>query len=281
MKKILIASLLTIFSFSGFAQVSGGLFAGPNLSWFGVDSKIQSSEEVRLGYTFGAMADFHVFDNFLFTAAVKYNDLGGTMKYENGAIVHLYDEAIPTLELIGEGEKVNYNLQYLEIPVGFKGKTNEIGFMSYYMKAGVSPMIRLKGKADIKAGSNDLFTKNTGMFNFNWFMGAGFEFALSGNTRFITEIVYTGGMLGFVKDKFNGSESDLETTVKVLDDFENSDQFKDYDDFEDQFDDEKENYNNDPDNYDIEDKFIDENNIIIRDHRGNVNAIELKIGILF
>ncbi|MGC9331356.1 MAG: porin family protein [Bacteroidales bacterium] len=279
MKKILIVSLLTIFSFSGFSQVSGGLFAGPNLSWFGVDSKIQSNDGVKLGYTFGAMADFPIFDNFLVTTAVKYNNFGGSMNYKNGAIVHLYDEAIPTLILIEKDKNINYNLNYLEIPVGFKGKTNEIGFMSYYMKAGVTPMFRLKSKADITADSGDLFLKNIGWFNFSWFMGAGFEWSLSGNTRFVTEIDYSGGIMNFIKDKFSGNESEFETTVKVLDDFENSDQFKDFEDFEEQFKDAKETYENNPNEF--EKAFINKHNTIIRDHRGKVNAVSLKIGILF
>ncbi|MGM0650579.1 MAG: outer membrane beta-barrel protein [Bacteroidota bacterium] len=234
MKKILIASLFTIFSFTGFAQVSGGLFAGPNLSWFGVDSKFHSNDGVRLGYTFGAMADFPVFDNFLFTTAVKYNDVGGSLKYEYGAAANLYD--LDSIAQIGEGEKISYNLNYLEIPIGFKGKTNEIGFMSYYMKAGIAPMIRLKSIADIATNSHDLFTDNISLFNFNWFMGAGFEWALSGNTRFITEFVYNGGILDFVK------KSDNDLTVQV---------------------------------------YETANGNVRRDHRGKVNAVALKLGILF
>jgi len=280
MKKILIVLSLTLFSFAAFSQISGGLFVGPNLSYFGVDSKVQSNEGVRLGYTFGATADFSFSDNFLFTTAIRYNDIGGTMKYKNGALVHLYDEAIPTLELIGENENIKYNLQYLEIPIGFKGKTNEIGFLSYFMKAGVTPMINLKGKADITAGSNDLFTKNMGFFNFNWFMGAGFEWSLTGNTRFFTEIVYTGGIMDFIKDEFSGSESDLTTTVSAIDDFENSDRYENFDEFEDAFEEKKNTYD-DNENPEVFQSFIDENKTIIRDHRGKVNAIELKIGILF
>ncbi|MFO7879979.1 MAG: porin family protein [Bacteroidota bacterium] len=280
MKKILIALILTIFSFTGFSQISGGLFVGPNLSWFGVDSKVQSSEGVRLGYTFGATADFPFSDNFLFTAAIKYNDLGGTMKYKNGALVHLYDEAVPTLELIGNNQNIEYNLQYLELPIGFKGKTNEIGFLSYFMKAGVTPMITLKGKADITAGSNDLFTKNMSFFNFNWFMGGGFEWSLTGNTRFFAEIVYTGGIADFIKDEFRSNDSDLQTTVSPIDDFEHSDRYESFDEFEDTFDDVKDDYEDNPDNNSFE-GFIDDNSKIIRTHRGKTNAIELKIGILF
>jgi hypothetical protein len=231
MKKILIAFSLMIFSLSSFSQISGGLFGGTSLTWFGVESKIQSSEGVGLGYNFGAMADFPISDNFVFTGSVKYNAVTGHMHYDHGVITNIYDQNM--IDTVRSSKKITYTLNYLEIPVGFKGKTNEIGFMSYYMKAGVAPMIRLKGIADITDEGDDLFTDNIGLFNMNWFMGAGFEWSLSGNTRFITEIVYNGGIADFIK-------TNDATTVEV--------------------------YQEDG---------------TTREHRGKINSVALKVGILF
>ena len=212
MKKILIAISLFVISSSAFAQISGGLFAGPNLSWFGVDSKMQSNEKVRLGYEFGAWADFPISDNFVFNLGMKYNDLGGTMSYKYGAVIDLYDTNV--IDTIAGGSNIKYHLNYLSIPLGFKGKTNEIGFLSYFMKAGVAPMFSLKGKANIDDDSN-LISKNIFPVNLSWYMGAGFEWSLSGNTRFVTELVYNGGIMDFVKNKND------EVTVDV---FENDGQ---------------------------------------------------------
>ena len=200
MKKIILTiGLFALIGSTAFSQISGGLFAGSNLSWFGVNSKMQTSEGVRLGYEFGAWSDFPLSDNFVFNLAIKYNDIGGTMSYEYGSIIDLYD--INQVDTIAQDENIKYNLNYLSIPIGFKGKTNEIGFMSYFMKAGIAPMINLKGMADVTVDSNDLITKNISPINMSWYMGAGFEWSLSGNTRFVTEIIYNGGVMDFVRNK--------------------------------------------------------------------------------
>jgi len=39
-----------------------------------------------------------------------------------------------------------------------------------------------------------------------WYLGAGFEWSLQGNTRFITEVLYTGGI--FDTDKTEVSRDD-------------------------------------------------------------------------
>lgn len=240
MKKIIIALSLFVLTGSAFAQISGGLFAGPNISWFSVDSKMQNNEGVKLGYCFGAMVDYNISDNFVFNAAMKYNNVGGTMSYVNGAAVNLYDSNI--IDTIALGENIKYDMSYLTIPIGFKGKTNEIGFLSYYMKAGVAPMIRLKTIADVTNDSDDLFTDNINLFNMSWYMGGGFEWALSGNTRFIAEIVYNGGIIDFARNK-NG-EALEDVTIEVF-----------------------------------EDKT--QTQASSRDHVGKISSLSLKVGILF
>ncbi len=245
MKKIILTiGLFALISSTAFSQISGGLFVGPNLSWFGVDSKIQSNDKVGLGYSFGAMIDLPITDNFVFSSAVQYNAFKAHMDYNYGTKTNLYD--IDTTQTDAVANNITYNLNYLEIPLGFKGKTNEIGFLSYYMKAGVSPMICLKGLADITNEGDDLFTKNIRIFNMNWHMGAGFEWSLSGNTRFITEIVYSGGIIDFIKT----NDDDDDVTVDVFQE-------------------------------EVETDGDGEIQTDTKDHRGKINTITLKVGILF
>lgn len=255
MKKQIITLTFLLIAATGFSQISGGLFAGPNLSWFGVESKMQSNDGVRLGYTFGAMADFPITENFSFNLAVKYNDIGGTIKYGNGAMAYLPD--IDSLTPVNAEENMKYNLSYLDLPIGFKGKTNEIGFMSYFMKAGVTPMIRLKGKVDVTADSNDLFTEQLGLFNMSWFMGAGFEWSLTGNTRFFTEVVYNGGIFDFIKK----NDITNKNIMHMTDSNPNDEQFT------------KEDV--------TVAVFEDQTSGDFRNHVGKVNSVSLKIGILF
>ena len=199
MKKILVVITVILFSVSGFAQMSGGVYFGPNVAWFGVDTKNQQNDGARVGYQFGAWMDKKITDNFLFNLAVEYQNLGGTLSYPYGAQIDLYD--VGSVKNIKPTENIDYKLEYVSIPIGFKGKTKEIGYMSYFMNAGVAPMFRIKAKADVPGDSDDLITNNVNMFTLNWYMGAGFEWTLAGTTRLVTEISYNGGIGRLVDNK--------------------------------------------------------------------------------
>ncbi len=215
MKKILFIAAMFLVTSSVFAQrISGGLFIGPELSWLGVDSKIQTSEKVGAGYEFGAWGDFAIHDNFLFNMELKFKSMSGTMGYKHGAKVNLYDsDTIVYLPYLGkDNANIKYTLNYLSIPLSIKGKTNEINLFSYYMKAGIAPMFNIKSKATIYDESN-LFTKNILPVNLNWHMGGGIEFRVAESTRVVAELMYCGGIFDFVKNKKN------DVTVEV---FENN-----------------------------------------------------------
>jgi hypothetical protein len=209
MKKILFTISFLAFAGFGFSQVSGGLYGGPNFSWFGVDSKMQSSEGIRVGYEFGAVVDLPLSNNFALNINMGYKELGGIMNYKNGAWFDNYD--LNRVDTIANGGNITYHLDYLSIPVGFKGKTNEINYISYYMKAGLNPMINIKGKANIGGDEDDFVTKHVNFFNAAWFLGGGLEWTLAGNTRFFTEIIYNGGIIDFIRNKD-------EMTIDAIDD---------------------------------------------------------------
>lgn len=199
MKRTVIVGLILLMSTAMFAQkVSGGLFIGPNLSWFGTDSKLVENEGVRLGYTFGAMADYNLVDNFAVCLAIKYNNVGGNLKYKYG-VNDFSREELGDTTITDPYRSMKFKLDYLEIPIGFKGETNEIGYMTYSLKAGITPAVRIKGKADVDVSSDDVVNDEINLFTMGWHIGGGVEYSLSGSTRLFVELVYTGFMLDFDK----------------------------------------------------------------------------------
>ncbi len=211
MKKILFIAAMFLVTSSVFAQkITGGLFIGPELSWLGVDSKIQSSEKIGGGYEFGAWGDFNIHENFLFNMELKFKSMSGTMGYKHGAIVDLYDSDTTVYLPYADKDDSNikYTLNYLSIPLSIKGKTNEINLFSYYMKAGIAPMFNIKSKATIYDESN-LFTKNVLPVNLNWHMGGGIEFRVADQTRIVAELMYSGGIFSFIKNNKNDIAVDV------------------------------------------------------------------------
>jgi opacity protein-like surface antigen len=217
MKKIIVCIVALALAGNIFAQkLSGGLFFGPTMSWMSSDSKTVTTKGMKLGYTFGALVDINLMDNFVISTGIQFANLGGKVNFVHGAMPFTSQEDI-AFDTLAAGSQINYNLNYLAIPFGFKGKTNEIGYLTYFLKAGVTPLINIKALADV-AGQEDILLshKNVSLFNAGWHIGGGAEYSLSGNTRILFEILYTGGLLDVEKSKaFTTASMETNTDPKV------------------------------------------------------------------
>ncbi len=217
MKKIIVCILAVVLTGNIFAQkLSGGLFFGPTMSWMSTDSKTVTTKGMKLGYTFGALVDINLMDNFAISTGIQFANLGGNVTFVNGALPFTSKEGI-AFDTLAAGDEINYNLNYLAIPFGFKGKTNEIGYLTYFLKAGVTPLINIKALADVAGQESILFDNdNIAFFNAGWHIGGGAEYSLSGNTRILFELLYTGGLLDVDKSEvFTTAAMETKANPKV------------------------------------------------------------------
>ena len=205
MKRFTILSLAILFSVLVNAQkVSGGLSFSPILSWTKSDSKLIENDGNRFSVGYGIFADYNFTENFSLSSGININEVGGTVKYPK-EIGFLYEDVYDTLPT---GARVFYKIRYVEIPISLKGKTNEIGYFTYFMKAGLSPMFRWKVRGDIyqTIDSKEVKIEDVNMKNeVNWFslsfhVGAGLEYSLGGNTALVAELIYYNGLTDFTND---------------------------------------------------------------------------------
>jgi opacity protein-like surface antigen len=200
MKRFILLSVAISFSVLVNAQkVSGGLSFSPILSWVKTDNKSVETDDKRLSFGYGAFIDYNFTDNFSLSTGINVNELGGKLKY-NDSLIFEYEGNKDTLS---SGVRVLYKTRYVEIPISIKGKTNEIGYLTYFMKAGISPMFRWKASGDIE-GQDEIENVNikeeVRLFNLAFHVGAGFEYSLGGNTSLITEVVYYNGLADITPD---------------------------------------------------------------------------------
>lgn len=218
MKKIIVCIVALVLAGNIFAQkISGGLFVGPTMSWMSSDSKTVDTKGMKLGYNFGALLDINLIDNFAISTGIQFNKMGGNVKYVNGAPKIVQEEGSAYDTLLA-GSAVKYNLNYLAIPFGFKGKTNEIGYLTYFLKAGVTPLINIKELGDLSGTYTEerILLKEINFLNMGWHLGGGAEYSLSGNTRVLFEVIYTGGLFDVDKtDVFTTTAMDPTTNPKV------------------------------------------------------------------
>ncbi len=104
-----------------------------------------NNEGVKLGFNYGLVGDYNFTDNFAFSTGVMVNNFGGKLKFNDSISAFKANDSIYNFS---KGVVIDYKLQYVKIPIALKGKTNEIGYMTYFLKAGINPMIRWKAKGD-------------------------------------------------------------------------------------------------------------------------------------
>ncbi len=184
-------------------KVDGGLYLKGGVSWMMSDSKsFLSNNKAKLTYGFGATMDWNFSQNFSLNITAGLTNLGGTTEFKYG-LVDLKDidgKLIPTSN-DSLTHSYKYSTTYIDIPIGIKGCTNEIGYFTYFLKLGIDPMIRIKSKITPETKEVYIITKSTNLFNIGWFVGGGAEWTLAGNTKLLFEIGYLGTFFDF--DKIN------------------------------------------------------------------------------
>ncbi|MBN2683237.1 MAG: PorT family protein [Bacteroidales bacterium] len=209
MKKFLFSAILFIFIVNTTtAQVSFSIDAAPQLSWLKSDKSIVAKDGSKFGFKYGLNLDFAFGDNYAFSTGIKINNLGGKLIYNTDSILRFnHDETMDTLPT---GISIAYKLQYLEIPLGLKFKTNEIGYMTYYMQVGLSPLINIGANADAqhpnRSFEGEKINKEVRLFSLGYFISGGFEYNLGGATSVLVGLSYFNGFMDVtnnedVKDK--------------------------------------------------------------------------------
>ena len=176
--------------------VTGGLYVSPIVSWLKPDSKTVEKDGSRFGFGFGIPVDFNVSDNFAVSTGVSFNNIGGSLKFLDSIPVF---NTVDSIYALKGGSSIKYKTQFIEIPLSLKGKTNEIGYITYFLKAGISPSFRFKAKGDVTVNSGDDIKAEVAAFNMGFHIAGGIEYSLGGNTKLLIEALFTNGLTNFSK----------------------------------------------------------------------------------
>jgi len=207
MKKIIVLLFIGLSSLSLFSQskYSGGIEGGLAYSWFNPDNKKAENLSGRLAFTYGVFMDKKLSNTFSFSLGIFMLDAGGKLKYDHNIIVNTVEKR-DTLKTFGD---LTHRIKYIEIPFSIKGKTQEIGYITYFAKAGLNPMVPIKSRIDLNGANfsdTDKDLNNLGeinLFGIGFHLGAGLEYSLGGSTAFIVELLYSNNYLGIIRGNAN------------------------------------------------------------------------------
>ncbi|MBX7181578.1 MAG: PorT family protein [Bacteroidia bacterium] len=235
MKKLLSLFLVSLLSTSLFAQDSSpaaaqdapkvrlGLRATPTINWMGFDTQHFKSSGVRMGAKFGLLMDARLGKNYAIGTGLDFVMAGGIASISDSVIkVNETDGIFDTILM----NQRTYKLQYVEIPLTLKLKTNQIGYFTYFVQLGGSVGFNVSAKS-IEAGKSlttgkeyaETVKLKAGLASGSEVklvraevnIGVGAEWAIQGNLGLLFGVSYHKG----VTNVFNGSNKNLQNYFKV------------------------------------------------------------------
>lgn len=149
MKNSILIIVVVFLSIVGSAQEKQwkiALHVDPNLSWIKPDNKNIEAGDNKLKFGFGVMVDKMFTDNYAFGTGFNVVHTGGQLSYlYTGG--YKKEGATSNTEIIAERLRT-YDLQYIEIPLTLKLRTNEVGYITYWGQMGLGLGFNIKAKAD-------------------------------------------------------------------------------------------------------------------------------------
>jgi hypothetical protein len=194
-KPFLVALVLFLFGFKSHAQyLQFSVFADPQLSWFTSDTKRFSPNGPVFGFNAGFSFERYFADRYAISSGASISSIGGNLKYnEEGYMLKTRDGEYP----IAVNSNVRVKGQYINVPLGLKFKTNEIGYTTFYAHLGIIGHLKLKGFAwqDEAGVDKEVLEKEQLHFGFvSYMFGAGMQYSLGGPSAIQVGITYASGM---------------------------------------------------------------------------------------
>lgn len=199
MKKYLFILVLALICSKSFAQnMRFTVFVDPKFSWMNSDLKAVENDGSKLGVNIGLNVDNFFAKNYAFMTGISINNTGGNLKYDDKKPLQTNggNDTVPA------GGSLEYKLQYINIPLGLKLKTNEIGYLTFFTHLGINAGINIKatGVGDNFDLENENISDEIKLFNLGYFIGAGVEYSIGGNAAVVLGLTYTNGFIDITDD---------------------------------------------------------------------------------
>lgn len=211
MKKAVFSFLFLMIITSSIQAQSGlrfGIVVNPHISWISSDVKFEKNDGSVMGISYGLSLDNYFTDNYAFSTGLLLNHTGGKLKFDSdGDTVYFYHSGIH--DTLQDGISMRYKLQYLQIPLALKFKTEEIGMFTYYAQVGLTPQFNLKaiGSSTADLVDHEKISEEVNVMSLGYHIGGGIEYTLQGSTAITVGILYTNGFVDITSDEAGRHEA--------------------------------------------------------------------------
>lgn len=199
--KIKFAALLLLTPFFSYAQESEsnndfqlGFTLSPNVGWLHNTSASSGfdADGISPGFAYGVLADFGFARNYYFSTALTVSTINGDVKVGTGTGI----------------SQQKYKLQYLEIPLTLKLKSNINEMGRFYGQFGLGTGINIGAKKDIKGGEENIsIGSEINTFRLGLIAGGGAEWTVGKNVQVLTGLTWNNGFTKLIDDKSNSARN--------------------------------------------------------------------------
>ena len=197
------------------SRVKFNVEVDPQFAWFSSDDETVEPNGSIFQVHAGLNMDFYFAENYAFVLGVGINNLGGNLLYADSTEFSSKGETL----LVEPNQSVKLNLQYIDIPIGLKLKTEELGYATYFLQLGFNPMINLNAKASSEDKSFDKVDIKESIISFylGYHVGIGIEYKLGGSTALIGGVRWSSGFTDVTdNDRTNVTLNALSIHLGVL-----------------------------------------------------------------
>lgn len=163
--------------------LSMGLTINPNMGWMRYDDDRYQSE-AQIGYSYGLQADIGFAPNYYFSTGLLINTLESRVNGANNS----------------EIANREYRLQYAEVPLAIKLKTNENQYGRFYGLFGFTAGVKVSGKERYNDSNSYQKINGDAIIRLGLQIGAGAEWRISNSLHFLTGIQYNNGFTEAIKE---------------------------------------------------------------------------------
>jgi len=229
MKKIVVVA--AFFTFLSTALIGQndfrfGIQFSPTITWMNsADNIVNSNGTAFGGPKLGMIVENYFRENYAFTFGLGFAfNQGGVLKHDFGG--DLWSNSTlsnPVYHDLPDGVNLRYSLQYVEIPVGLKMKTQEFGYIRYFAEIPFTIGILTQAQGAIEGTNMDTdkenIRKDVNLFALSWGIGGGIEYSIGPNTALVGGLYFQNYFTDVTKNdgirRGQGDGADDEPTFKA------------------------------------------------------------------
>lgn len=193
MKRIIVTSVILICLTALYGQrMKFSVHADPQFAWFSSDEDNVTPDGSVFHLQTGLFMDLFFADHYAFAMGLGINNMGGNLAYADSTTIISKSDTLHALP----GQSLKHRLQYIDIPLGLKFKTEELGYTTIFFQTGFNPMININALTSSDDGTFDRNNTraSTNIFNLGYHVGIGAEYRLGGSTALVGGLRWSSGL---------------------------------------------------------------------------------------